>query len=106
MKRISDKTAQKLGMRIVNVPQTPAQQLNVYNRQTGFRINTQLRKALRNYPGADGKIRIKSFKPVPRPDYELNYGGPYSHIIEAWYNKQWGAVFGLRCDGKIVLWMD
>jgi hypothetical protein len=98
--------AKRLGWRIHVVKQTPAALVNMLNRHYGTRVNAQIRKALSRYPKWDGKGRITKCVPVPRPDYELNYGGPYSHIIHANYCQSWGCVFGLRTDGKIVLWMD
>jgi hypothetical protein len=69
-------------------------------------IHAQLVDALAHYPNADGLVRWDSVKPVPRPDYEAEYGGPYQWIISVRYNAEWGACFGVRTDGQIVLWMD
>lgn len=61
---------------------------------------------VQRYPGADyNQLRVEC-KPVPRPDYEAEYGGPYSYIVTVWYNSQCAAVFGLTTGGDFVLWMD
>ncbi len=109
MLRIADRTARKLGLRVYrpNVKRTPLELLREYEQETGFKVVHQIKKALRNYSdGDETQFRIKKFNPVPHPAYEAKYNGPYSHIIHAWYNDRYGCVFGLRTDGKIVLWMD
>lgn len=104
MRQVSDRFARRHNMRVICPPTTARSLLEQYERQTGRQILSQLEEAMRPYSG--DRVKIVRFQPVPRPDYEAEYGGPYSHIIETRYNKRWGCVFGLTTEGKIVLWMD
>lgn len=110
MLRIADAKARKLGLRVYTGPTrklSPLAKLRQYEQETGYRIVKQILWQLKNYPCANRQeYKITKFTPVPRPDYELKYGGPYTHIIHAFYCKDWCCVFGLRADGEVVLWMD
>jgi hypothetical protein len=69
-------------------------------------ILDQIKQQFAHYEESDGTIYKIECKPVPRPDYELKYGGPYSHIINAFYCENWCCTFGLRTNGELILWAD
>lgn len=97
MMRTTERAARRLGTQI---KKGPDQRSPVEGRED------ELRSLVSTYPNYDPDSFRVECKPVPRPDYEAKWGGPYSHIVTVWYCDEWAACYGLTVTGKFVLWMD